>query len=496
MADEPLTNRVGAAVVGPAMCVRRLITVLCLAAAAPVSAQRESTPLHAAVVAQRAAEVVRLLDAGAPIDARTPARTRSRRDGGDTALALAATAGWLAGVDLLLVRGAAIEVENGRGWTALDHAAAHGHDAVVDRLLDAGAEARPVTWIALAQAPARLERLLVRTGRAAAVDRRGGSALHAFAVLREPAAVELLVRHGASWLAVDAQGRTPVWHAAAGRLLPALALARRDGAFGPDALPAADAGRALAAVVLGEREALRRALRAGAHVDGDRDGDSTLLDIAAELGHDALVPELVAHGARVDGGPGFGHGPLQRAAAAGRVAMVRALVAAGAHIATDRDRTNGPSLMLAARGGHRAVVDALVHAGALPDAADDRGTTALLAAVDGGHGEVVGSLLRAGASPARAGGYDQRTPQHAAAAHGHHAIAAALLAAGAPVDSGGSGRMWPDSTPLMAAARMGHVDLVRLLLAAGADRDRRSPQGRTALDLAGDPAIRSLLQVR
>ena len=65
---------------------------------------------------------------------------------------------------------------------------------------------------------------------------------------------------------------------------------------------------------------------------------------------------------------------------------------------------------------------------------------------------------------------------------GHTSAAAALLAAGAPVDaSTPRGR-----TPLMVAAELGLDDLAALLLEAGADPAARDPQGRAAADLV-DP---------
>ena len=52
---------------------------------------------------------------------------------------LAAQNGHTATVDLLLIRGAAIEAKDGDGWTALIWAAARGNTATVRLLLDRGA---------------------------------------------------------------------------------------------------------------------------------------------------------------------------------------------------------------------------------------------------------------------------------------------------------------------------------------------------------------------
>ena len=66
------------------------------------------------------------------------------------------------------------------------------------------------------------------------------------------------------------------------------------------------------------------------------------------------------------------------------------------------------------------------------------------------------------------------TPLMLAARAGGAAIAARLLAAGAPVDAREADY---DQTALMIAAREGHADVVRLLLGAGADVDAATRAG-------------------
>ena len=78
-----------------------------------------------------------------------------------------------------------------------------------------------------------------------------------------------------------------------------------------------------------------------------------------------------------------------------------------------------------------------------------------------------------------------------AARAGGAAIAARLLAAGAPVDARESDY---DQTALMIAAREGHADVARLLLGAGADVDAATRAGavpafRRPADNAGSKGI-------
>jgi len=49
-------------------------------------------------------------------------------------------------------------------------------------------------------------------------------------------------------------------------------------------------------------------------------------------------------------------------------------------------------------------------------------------------------------------------------------------------------------TDLMVASMNGHADVVKLLLEKGANPDLKDNEGKTAMDYAGDPDIKNLLQ--
>ncbi|MBL8723484.1 MAG: ankyrin repeat domain-containing protein [Planctomycetes bacterium] len=472
-----------------------LLPVLLTAA---LAAQVPSTrmPLHDAVRTGNLAEVTRLLDDGAAIDAATLPQTRSQRDGGLTALMLAASLGEATLVRLLVDRGAALDLAQGNGWTALDHAFASSHDAVVAQLAKAGASITSHTFEIAARQPARLQVLFAVGADANAVNERGETVLHHVAVLSEPKTLEILLAHGASWHAAGTADHrdTPLARAASWRLLPALRIAQARGALADPRLAANDRVRVLVAVLLDDEAALVQAIAAGAEVEWEDLGGATPLQAAAELGRAELVPLLVTAGAALAPRPGGRPPAVHRAAAGGHLTTLQALLQAKTPLAFPSDRFHGSALQAAATFGHLACAATLLSAGAAIDFADDRGTTPLLAAVDGAHGEVVDLLLRAGADPNRSGGSFGQPPLHLAAMRGQLDMLDRLLRANARVDAVATKPPFDDATPLMAAVRMGHLEAARRLLAAGADRSLRSPGQRTALDFADTDALRSLLR--
>jgi len=137
------------------------------------------------------------------------------------------------------------------------------------------------------------------------------------------------------------------------------------------------------------------------------------------------------------------------------------LVARGAMVNLDSD---SQTYTRVTEGGDRVKVRRKIWIGWTPlHAAAEKGSTALVAA-----------LLAAGAVVNTAD-EDHRTPLHVAAQGGHNAVAEALLAARAKVDAEARG-----TTPLYDAATEGHVAVVRTLLAVGAEVNRRRTPGTMA----------------
>ncbi len=253
-------------------------------------------------------------------------------------------------------------------------AAHNGHIAVVEALLNAGANKD-------------------------ASHQDGATPLCIAACMGHIAVVEALVNAGANKDASDQSGTTPLSIAAC----------------------------------MGHIAVVEALLKAGANKDASRQDGITPLYIAAHMGHIAVVKALLKAGANKDASRQDGITPLYIAAHMGHIAVVKALLNAEAN--TDASRQCGTTpLFIAAQKGHIAVVEALLNAEANKDASRQDGTTPLFIAAHMGHIAVVEALLKAGANK-DASRQDGTTPIYIAAQNGHIAVVEALLKAGANKDA-------------------------------------------------------------
>ncbi len=432
------------------------------APAAPAASPDGTTPLHEAVYRGDAAEVGRLLKAGAD-----PAAANVF---GATPMMLAAVRGDAAAIRLLLEAGADADSPNDEGQTALMVVARTGAVEAARLLLKRGADVHAregwggqtaLMWAA-AQCQPEMVRLLVKAG--ARVDERSK------------------VR---DWQRrVTAEGRPKDLYR--GGLTPLL-FAAREGC-----IPVIDA-----------------LLEAGAGIDLDDPDGTTPLLLALLNRHWDTAKFLVEAGADVNLWDIYGQAPLyvavdQNTLPVGRrveipsmdrttgLELVRMLLARGANpnaqlklrpryrnIPYDRYRDpmivwGTTPLLRAAKAGDIPVMRLLLAHGALPDLANSQGVTPLMAACGDGHIH----------DPTRG---NQRTEEDALEAYG------LLVEAGVDVnartvlgyaDADLKIRTPANRTALHAAASRGWNRLVRRLVADGAEPDVLDSNGLSPIDYA------------
>ncbi|HWG10112.1 MAG TPA: ankyrin repeat domain-containing protein [Rhodanobacteraceae bacterium] len=294
-----------------------------------------------------------------------------------------------------------------------------GSIAAIESLLEAGAT--PAGAGGFARALARL----------ADVDRS------AFALA--------LLERGADLFGADAQGRTPLHHAACANLAPVL-----------DAL-------------------LARGVDPNAR---DRSG-ATPLHVALDAGRAALplARALVANGAAPERAAANGETPLGLALARGDGALEHWLRWHGWPLPQRPLRAG--DLPVAAAAGDADAVSKLLALGFDVNTRDEQGASALLRACGAGHAEVAQRLLDAGADRELAAA-SGATPLSAAVSARRDAVVEQLLDHGARADT----RLPNEATALMVAAALGFPEIAERLLARGADATLADAAGHTPLHAA------------
>lgn len=244
-----------------------------------------------------------------------------------------------------------------------------------------------------------------------------------------PEAVMTLLANGADPRALDAEGNTPLHHAARSTD-PGVAALLLDAAAEIDALNHEGFTPLGIACATGNWRMARFLLERGARPE-PRNGQPALLAAAGGDEDDAAgVQLLLKHKAKVDARGRLDRTPLHEAAAAGHVGIVATLLAAGAD-PTLGDEHGRTALLEAARGGHLAVVNTLLeharHPQALLAACDGGGRDALMLAVGAENttAELVRRLLELGLDPQQRDAEGKRALDRAAEA-GRWALVAAL----------------------------------------------------------------------
>ncbi len=441
-------------------------TLLAALAIAVGCAGATVTPLHKAAEGGDLAEVNRLLDSGAKVDARDP-----RED--LTPLGWAAAVGNVEVANALIARGADVNATSKQGFTPLHNAAYFHRQEMTALLLSKGANVGARTH----EGETPLHRAMARYGpyRGSAKEPPSAASLQAMV---DTAA--LLLERGADANAAAAAGVTPLMFAASTGHAPLVALLLDRGAAlearGPDGTTAL-----YTAAVSGSADAAEVLLARGAKVDVATRSGYTPLSYAARSGAAKLPALLLDKGADVNARDAEGRTPLVWALSTASMASPagdKAMAAVGMSAAQRADQRRR---LASAEGRWHDVVVLLVARGANVAAHPPKSAAPLLLACNVGDVEVVGALLDHGAplDDLSTG----ETALHAAIAERHPQVAALLLAKGARVDLVNQSRR----TALhFVAAYLDDASLAEATIARGADVNARDAQGHTPLWYANE----------
>lgn len=226
---------------------------------------------------------------------------------------------------------------------------------------------------------------------------------------------------------------------------------------------------------------------------GAKEDEPPLL-VAARRGDLRAIDAALASRADLNAQDRRGRTAVYRAALYGHADAVTRLASAGARLDTMTPDDFWTPLHVAANENHVEVVKALAAAKAVVDARQDAGyPTPLLVALGNTSVAAVKALLAAGADP-NVWTDSGSTAIRRATRSGHHAMAQALLAAGARLnDVHGQGWQPPlhDVVGLCGPLPKDDPDndyyrvtVMKALLAAGADSAAKNAEGKTPLDVA------------
>ncbi len=451
--------------------------------------------------------------------------------GETTALHLAAKSGNRPMIALLLAHGAAVDPLDRSGATPLLLALAAERSAVLDLLLEAGADPKreyadkdgrtPLHLAARCGRGDLIERLLPETGSPDLRDKRGRTPL-AYAVEGgHLEVVEALLARGADASQKVGRDTLPQRAAAQGHV-EVLERLLADEVEPAQAFEGKEGLRLLElAATAGRLELVRHLVSKGVPVEPPDPTAETALHHAASSGNADLVRYLLDLGADATREATYKKRlPLELAVARGRVEAASVLlersedpeerqallgralgqatswVAMAAHLlALGADPDHSGVLLSAVAENKDDVVRLLLEAGADPNGPDPLQSSPLVQAVRSRSHESLDILLQAGASPTIEGAPVQ--PLHLAVRRLDHEATESLLAADADPDAltgehseprgmqeGRSPTERAGITALHVAAINANCPAAERLLAAGADPGALSAAGKTALELA------------
>ncbi|XP_052466617.1 espin-like protein [Carassius gibelio] len=279
----------------------------------------------------------------------------------------------------------------------------------------------------------------------------------------------------------DAQGASPVHHAARCGQLDCLEFLVNEGCFLCHTRTKNGATATHDAAATGHVRELQWLLRQKNCGIEDRDGEgATALHLAARFGHAEAVQWLLFEGGSTEAETDCGARPVHYAAASGDLTSLKLLMSCSPRCVDCQTGTGATPLYLACQEGHLHVVEYLVKdCGANVHVQAKDGMSVLHAAAHMGHYALVVWLASFTDLDLSCQDKDGATALHFAASEGHHRIVKRLLLMGAKVLKD----LW-GGTPLHDAAENGELECCRVLLNNHISPLERDSDGFTAVDLA------------
>ncbi|GIY72668.1 transient receptor potential cation channel subfamily A member 1 homolog [Caerostris darwini] len=215
------------------------------------------------------------------------------------------------------------------------------------------------------------------------------------------------------------------------------------------------------AVSKGHLEIVEILLKKGADVKTTFDNSSHPLHLAAISGNVDIVKCLLKHGAAVNCVNNFGETPLHKAAAYNASDVIDFLLKNGANLES-HDNSHFTPLLIAVAEGHVDAIKTLLKYKAKINVLDNMDRSVIFWASQENHKKSLLTLLKQEYSADlvnRCDHYDN-SPLHIAALKGFLEVSEVLLNCGAEIER----KNEHEQTPLHLAAKNGHVDIVQLLI--------------------------------
>ncbi|OCT84861.1 CARD- and ANK-domain containing inflammasome adapter protein [Xenopus laevis] len=371
---------------------------------------------------------------------------------GETLLHMAAASGHVAVIEYLINKGAKIDSKDMKHRTPLHRASENGHGEAVKVLLRAGAfiyslddaSLTPLHLAAENNHQNVLKILLQEEGRQ---YKNRHNFIHMAATQGNSKLTQLLLKNRAPVDAVDEKKQTALHYAVSG----------------------------------GHLKTVKILLESGAGID------SSIIDAAFATNNERIFGLLLEYSKGLS--PDTMVSAMFKAVTLNLFGIINALIDKGTNVNATNDIQYTP-LLLAAELGKSEAAQALIEKGAQLDVRTPNMSTALHLAVQGGDASVTKLLIRRGMNINIAGPGDQ-TPLHLAAFHNKQELADILIAAGANVNAATKELV----TPLHIASQRGNLHVAQSLLHHKANVSAKDKQSRTPLHLAAGGGGYDLVQL-